>query len=116
MHAIPAVVYFDLTHGFQSKFFGIPYFHWSSSIINFVSQLNSFQTHPLSLARSYNIRHTYATLMMMAGMNSAFCAGQLGHSVAVFHKEYAEWLDGDQNKREMALRENALIAPDLPQK
>jgi integrase len=66
--------------------------------------------------RPYNMRHTYATLMLMAGMNSAFCARQLGHSVEVFHDKYAKWLDGDQNKREMALLENALIAPDLPQK
>jgi hypothetical protein len=29
----------------------------------------------------YNTRHTYATMMLMAGMKPAFCAGQMGHSV-----------------------------------
>lgn len=66
--------------------------------------------------RPYNMRHTYATLMLMANMNSAFCARQLGHSVEMFHKTYARWLDGDQNDMEMARLENTLIAPTLPQK
>ena len=32
----------------------------------------------------YNTRHTYATMMLMAGMTPAFCAKQLGHSVDIF--------------------------------
>lgn len=64
--------------------------------------------------RPYNMRHTYATVMLMAGMNPAFCAKQLGHSVEMFHKTYARWLDGDQNDREMARLENALLAPERP--
>jgi integrase len=51
--------------------------------------------------RPYNMRHTYATTMLMAGMNPAFCARQLGHSVEMFHRTYAKWLDGEQNDREM---------------
>ena len=51
--------------------------------------------------RPYNMRHTYATVMLMAGMNPAFCARQLGHSVEMFHRTYAKWLDGEQNDREM---------------
>jgi integrase len=39
--------------------------------------------------------------MLMAGMNPAFCARQLGHSVEMFHRTYAKWLDGEQNDREM---------------
>ena len=34
-------------------------------------------------------------------MNPAFCARQLGHSVEMFHRTYAKWLDGEQNDREM---------------
>lgn len=64
--------------------------------------------------RPYNMRHTYATTMLMAGMNPAFCAKQLGHSVEMFHKHYARWLDGDQNDMEMARLENALLAPERP--
>lgn len=64
--------------------------------------------------RPYNMRHTYATVMLMAGMNPAFCAKQLGHSVEMFHKTYARWLDGDQNDREMARLETTLLAPEWP--
>ena len=51
--------------------------------------------------RPYNMRHTYATMMLMAGMTPAFCARQLGHSVQVFLQTYARWLDSDQDAREM---------------
>jgi integrase len=66
--------------------------------------------------RPYNMRHTYATAMLMAGMNPAFCAKQLGHSVEMFYKHYARWLDGDQNTTEMALLEDAVLAPKRPRK
>lgn len=65
--------------------------------------------------RPYNMRHTYATQMLMAGMNPAFCAEQMGHSVEMFLKTYARWLHGDQNNREMARLENA-IGPALAPK
>ncbi|WP_230381917.1 hypothetical protein [Pseudomonas fulva] len=31
--------------------------------------------------RQYDTRHTYATMCLMSGMNPAFIASQLGHSV-----------------------------------
>lgn len=62
--------------------------------------------------RPYNMRHTYATMMLMVGMNPAFCAKQLGHSVEMFHQHYAKWLDGDQNDMEMARLETSLLAPE----
>jgi integrase len=65
--------------------------------------------------RPYNMRHTYATVMLMAGMTPAFCAAQLGHSVEMFLKTYARWLDGAQNDLEMARLENALLAHERPQ-
>lgn len=58
--------------------------------------------------RPYNMRHTYATTMLMAGMAPAFCARQLGHSVEVFLKTYARWIDGAQDDREMARLELTL--------
>lgn len=58
--------------------------------------------------RPYNMRHSYATAMLMAGMTPAFCARQLGHSVDVFLTIYAKWIDGEQNEREIALLEAAL--------
>lgn len=58
--------------------------------------------------RPYNMRHSYATAMLMAGMNPAYCANQLGHSVEMFLRTYATWLDGAQNKLEMARLEKTL--------
>lgn len=49
----------------------------------------------------YNTRHTYATMMLMAGLNFAFCASQLGHSVVMFTTTYAKWLNGDQDREEI---------------
>lgn len=66
--------------------------------------------------RPYNMRHTYATAMLMAGMTPAFCAKQLGHSVEVFLRTYSKWLDGDQNDMEMSRLENALLSPSGPSK
>lgn len=52
--------------------------------------------------RPYNMRHSYATAMLMAGMTPAFCARQLGHSVDTFLATYAIWLDGRHDAIEMA--------------
>jgi integrase len=58
--------------------------------------------------RPYNMRHSYATSMLMAGMKPAFCAKQLGHTVEIFLHTYAKWMDGDENDMEMARLENSL--------
>jgi hypothetical protein len=55
-----------------------------------------------------------ATMMLMAGMTPAFCAKHLGHSVEMFLRTYAKWMDGSQNTLEMGRLEVAL-APDLSQ-
>ncbi|PTS84259.1 hypothetical protein DBR00_10040 [Pseudomonas sp. HMWF032] len=41
----------------------------------------------------YNCRHTYATMCLMSGMNPAFIAQQLGHSVQMLLPTYARWLN-----------------------
>jgi integrase len=58
--------------------------------------------------KPYNMRHTYATMMLMAGMTPAFCASQLGHSVEMFLTTYSKWIDGGQNDVEMARLEATL--------
>lgn len=58
--------------------------------------------------RPYNMRHSYATAMLMAGMTPAFCAKQLGHSVEIFLRTYSKWVDGAQNDLEMQRLEAAL--------
>jgi integrase len=62
--------------------------------------------------RPYNMRHSYATSMLIAGMTPAFCARQLGHTVEMFLRTYAKWIDGSQNDVEMARLENALTVPE----
>jgi len=62
--------------------------------------------------RPYNMRHSYATSMLMAGMTPAFCARQLGHTVEMFLRTYAKWIDGSQNDLEMARLENALTVDE----
>ncbi len=60
--------------------------------------------------RPYNMRHAYATAMLMAGMTPAFCAKQLGHSIEMFLRTYTKWIDGAQNEVEMGRLEAALGA------
>jgi integrase len=60
--------------------------------------------------RPYQMRHTYATMMLMAGMTPAFCAKQLGHSVEMFLRTYSKWLNGAQDALEMQRLEQALSA------
>ncbi|CAG9253979.1 hypothetical protein BDI4_40068 [Burkholderia diffusa] len=50
-----------------------------------------------ALPPAYNMRHRYATAMLMAGMTSAFCAKQLGYSIGMFLTTYAKWMDSEQN-------------------
>lgn len=60
-------------------------------------------------ARSqYNCRHTYATMCLMAGMNPAFIAGQLGHSVQVLLSTYARWLSSTTDWSEVGKLESQI--------
>lgn len=51
--------------------------------------------------RQYDARHTYATMCLMAGMNPAFIAGQLGHSVQMLLTTYAKWLSSASDWTEL---------------
>lgn len=44
---------------------------------------------------AYQTRHTFATLALMAGVNPAYIARQLGHAnTAMLFKHYSKWIDG----------------------
>lgn len=58
----------------------------------------------------YNSRHTYATMMLMAGLMPAYCASQLGHSIEVFLGTYSKWINSDRNAAEQAKLERAIGA------
>lgn len=51
---------------------------------------------------AYNTRHTYATVMLMSGLNPSFVANQLGHSLPMMMKRYARWLNNERDLIEMA--------------
>ncbi len=51
--------------------------------------------------RQYDTRHTYATMCLMAGMNPAFIANQLGHSVEMLLSTYAKWLSSASDWKEL---------------
>jgi integrase len=58
--------------------------------------------------RAYDTRATCATIMLMGSMDPAYCAGQLGHSVAVFFAKYAKWINGKRNDEQRAKFNKAL--------
>ena len=58
--------------------------------------------------RPYNMRHTYATAMLMADLNHSYCAKQMGHSVEMFQRKYTKWIDGPQNAVQMDKLEAAM--------
>lgn len=69
--------------------------------------------------RAYNTRHTYATTALMAGVNPAYIARQLGHaSTKMLFEKYARWIDMADKGRERAILEAAMggFVPNTSQK
>lgn len=50
---------------------------------------------------SYNTRHTYATMMLMDGINPTLVANQLGHSLQILINKYTRWIYHEKDKEEM---------------
>lgn len=64
----------------------------------------------------YQTRHTYATMLLMAGATPAWAARQMGHSIEQFLRTYSKWIDGGRNDVEMEKLEALLgnSSPALP--
>lgn len=62
--------------------------------------------------KPYAARHTYATMCLMSGMNPAFIAKQLGHSMDMLLGTYAQWLSTEDDWDQM---KKLKVAPKLPQ-
>jgi integrase len=69
----------------------------------------------LRARRQYNCRHTYATMCLMSGMNPAFIATQLGHSVQMLLSTYARWINSSTDWCELGTLEKSLIGTQLVQ-
>lgn len=54
----------------------------------------------ITYRRPYTCRHTRASEMLMAGVEPAFAARQLGHSIQMFLNVYAEWIDGVKDREQ----------------
>lgn len=52
-------------------------------------------------APPYNCRHSYATICSMSGLNPAFIAQQLGHSVQMLLSTYARWINSSNDWQEL---------------
>lgn len=64
----------------------------------------------------YQTRHTFATLMLMAGANPMWVARQLGHAnMKITLEVYSKWIDLADKSRELDKVNNALFAPNMPQ-
>jgi integrase len=63
--------------------------------------------------RMYDTRHTYATMCLMSGMNPAFIASQLGHSVQVLLSTYAKWISSPNDRAELEKLEMLKIGTNL---
>lgn len=78
---------------------GEPFFNEKPPRIRLVDAMKACQVRHRP---AYNARHTYATMLLMDGVNPVFVADQLGHSLQMLIKRYARWIHGDKNKIEIA--------------
>ena len=52
--------------------------------------------------RPNKMSHTYATQMLMAGINHSWCAQRLGHSLEMLKRTCTKWIDRQQDDAEIA--------------
>lgn len=63
---------------------------------------------------AYQTRHTFATLLLMGGVNPAWIAKQLGHAnTGMLFKVYTRWIDGADRGAEAA-KANAILSKKSP--
>lgn len=84
---------------FNSPRTGLP---WATEKAPRVAFTESLKRLDIRHRPAYNTRHTYATMMLMADMKLGFAAAQMGHSITMFTTTYAKWVNGDEDKKEMA--------------
>jgi integrase len=60
----------------------------------------------MTYRRGYTCRHTRASEMLMAGVEPAFAAKQLGHTTEMFLNIYADWVSGVKDKDQVNLLAN----------
>lgn len=64
----------------------------------------------MRMREAYQTRHTYATLALMAGVNPAYIARQMGHAnTGMLFKHYGRWIDGADKGAEAAKLNGAFV-------
>lgn len=64
---------------------------------------------------AYQARHTFATQLLMGGVNPAYIAKQLGHAnTGMLFKHYSKWIDGADRGAEAAKGDAILSAKPVP--
>lgn len=64
----------------------------------------------LRYREAYQMRHTYATMAIMAGASPIYVARQMGNSPRIVFKHYARWIESADRGRERAKIDNYLQA------
>jgi integrase len=73
------------------------------SLTTFRDRLNqAFVESGIRVRSTYSMRHTYASVCLMAGITPAFVAQQLGNTVPVLLSRYAKWISSDADMLEMS--------------
>ena len=101
-------------HVFMNPFTGEPWNDQrSQSKIYWVPALKALKLHQ---RKAYQTRHTFATLMLMAGANPMWVARQLGHATMKMTLEvYSKWIDQADKSKEVDKVNSALFSPNSPQ-
>lgn len=90
-----------------------PYIHTTSTTTDYFH--DALKALKIRRRRQYDTRHTYATMCLMAGLNPAFIANQLGHSVQMLLSTYAKWLNSTSDFAELDKLENRQVGTTLVQ-
>lgn len=95
------------TDVFQSPITGRPWYDDRSQRDNFWTP--TMRRLGIRSRRAYATRHTYATAALVAGVNPAYIARQLGHKNSrLLFTTYSKWIDGADRGREKAKMEGLL--------
>ena len=103
--ALKSIIQFKKDQGYKSDYLMLcpqtkePFFNEKPPRERLVAAMKACQ---IRHRPAYNARHTYATMLLMDGVNPMFVADQLGHSLQMLIKRYTKWLHGDKNRQEIA--------------
>jgi integrase len=102
LHALEvarSISYHADSHVFKSPRLGIEFKTEKSPRDVFTDQLKQLE---IRHRPAYNTRHTYATMLLMAGVNLHFVANQLGHSPIMTATVYSKWINSEADHKELA--------------